>query len=68
MEAEQWEYELFSSTDVSTGSWFKQPSREAILNHLNALGAEGWEMINVQFAMVDGPNHLLRAILKRRKR
>lgn len=68
MEAEQWEYEFFSAGDDRKESWLEQPSREKALDRLNALGKEGWEVINAQFLTLDGPNYQLRAILKRRKR
>ena len=68
METEQWEYELFASTDIPVEGFFSRPSREAVRNYLNSLGEQGWELVNAQFAAVDGSNYLLSAILKRRKR
>lgn len=67
MQQEQWEYELFSSMDLPKQGWFSQPTREGVMDHLNRLGQDGWEVINVQFAVVDGPNYYMRALLKRRK-
>jgi hypothetical protein len=68
MEIEQWEYEIFASTDIPTQGFFSRPDREAVHSYLNALGEKGWEMVNAQFASVDASNYLISAILKRRKR
>lgn len=67
MEPEQWEYEFFSAGDDLKGGWFEQPSREVALDRLNALGREGWEVINAQFQTLEGAAYHLRAILKRRR-
>jgi len=67
MQPEKWEYELFSTTDLPEQRWFSQPTREEVRQHLNRLGQDGWEVINVQFAVVQGPNYYMRALLKRRK-
>ena len=67
MEHEKWEYELFVSTDVPTpGRFSKMPNRDAVRHHLNALGQQGWEIVNAQFAAVGSSNFLLSALLKRR--
>ena len=39
---QRWEYQVFS-----TGSTFKSPKDEELQEMLNALGAEGWEIISV---------------------
>ncbi|HEX9985563.1 MAG TPA: DUF4177 domain-containing protein [Thermoanaerobaculia bacterium] len=67
MQPEQWEYEFFSTMDLPEQGWFKRPNRDDVRDYLNKLGQDGWEVINVVFAVAYGPDYHMRAILKRRK-
>ena len=64
---QKWEYELFSTADVPAAGFLKATTREDIRNHLNALGAEGWEVVNAQFALQGGRTFTFDALLKRPK-
>ncbi|HUT77290.1 MAG TPA: hypothetical protein VM285_06375 [Polyangia bacterium] len=44
-----WEYRVIDSNDVAREGLFTGRSREAIEGYLNGLGAEGWEVVNVDF-------------------
>lgn len=43
----RWEYKIVDSKDVPAPGVFKGRSREALEAYLNDLGAEGWEIINI---------------------
>jgi len=45
----RWEYRIVDSNDVPGGGLFKGKERAAVEAYLNALGAEGWEMVNLDF-------------------
>lgn len=45
----EWEYRLISTQDVPGAGRFKGPTREQAEGFLNALGEEGWEVVNVVF-------------------
>ena len=46
----RWEYKLISANDVlGEGGGFRGKTRETVEAYLNSLGAEGWEVINVDF-------------------
>ena len=45
----QWEYRVVDSKTLEGGSTFKGKAREAVEAHLNTLGREGWEIIEVSF-------------------
>jgi hypothetical protein len=45
----RWEYKLISAQDVAGEGGFKGRTRETVEAYLNRLGAEGWEVINVDF-------------------
>ena len=44
-----WEYRLVDSGDVEHGNFLEGASRGKIEEYLNQLGAEGWEIINLDF-------------------
>ena len=43
----KWEYKIIDSKDVSREGIFKGRTREKIEQYLNALGEEGWEIVNI---------------------
>lgn len=43
----RWEYRMVDSKDVPSQGVFKGRSREALEKYLNDLGAEGWEIVNI---------------------
>lgn len=45
----KWEYRIVSSKKAAGGSWYRRKSREALEAYLNELGAEGWELIGVDW-------------------
>ena len=46
----RWEYKLISANDVAgDGGGLRGKARETVEAYLNNLGAEGWEVINVDF-------------------
>jgi len=49
-----WEYKLVDSLDIEEGDFLAVKSREAVESHLNELGAQGWEIINLDFVEIEG--------------
>ncbi len=47
----RWEYRIVTSDDISGGLLKK--NRGQVEAYLNQLGAEGWEMINLDFRELD---------------
>jgi hypothetical protein len=43
----KWEYRIVDTRDLKGGGSMKGPSRDVIESHLNALGLDGWEIINM---------------------
>jgi Domain of unknown function (DUF4177) len=43
----KWEYKIIDTDDVPGGGMFKGRSRDAIEAHLNQLGEQGWEIVNL---------------------
>jgi hypothetical protein len=44
----KWEYRIVDSNDVpSQSALFKGRSRESLEAYLNELGAQGWEVVNI---------------------
>jgi len=43
----KWEYKIVDSNDVPSAGIFKGRQREALEAYLNELGAEGWELVNI---------------------
>ncbi|WP_281558149.1 DUF4177 domain-containing protein [Thalassomonas sp. RHCl1] len=50
----KFEYKIVDSKDVETAGLFKGRKREDVENYLNALGNEGWELVNVDFRELEG--------------
>ncbi|AWB69224.1 hypothetical protein C2869_22240 (plasmid) [Saccharobesus litoralis] len=51
---QQFEYKIIDTRDVESAGLFKGRQREDIEAYLNALGAEGWELVNVDFRELEG--------------
>jgi hypothetical protein len=49
-----WEYRFLDSMDIEEGGFLAVKSREAIEAYLNAVGADGWEIINLDFVEIEG--------------
>jgi hypothetical protein len=47
----RWEYKLISTRDLPGGGFMgvKEREREAVENHLNELGNQGWEIVGIDF-------------------
>lgn len=50
----KFEYKIFDSKDVSTAGIFKGRKREDLESYLGTLGADGWEIINLDFRELEG--------------
>ena len=50
----KWEYKYLDSLDIEEGDFLAIKSRESVEEYLNQLGAEGWEVINLDFVEVEG--------------
>lgn len=44
-----WEYKILDSKNVEGGGFMKSPSAEEVERYLNALGAEGWEIVHLDW-------------------
>ena len=51
---QKWQYKIIDSKDVSREGIFKGRSREKIEEYLNNLGADGWEIINIDGYELEG--------------
>ncbi|GAA5135878.1 DUF4177 domain-containing protein [Thalassotalea piscium] len=47
-------YKMIDTRDVESAGMFKGRKREDIEAYLNKLGAEGWELVNVDFRELEG--------------
>ncbi|NMP30059.1 DUF4177 domain-containing protein [Thalassotalea sp. M1531] len=47
-------YKIVDTRDVETAGIFKGRKREDVEQYLNSLGAEGWELVNVDFRELEG--------------
>ena len=43
-----WEYMILVSLNAPGGGMFKEKSKAAVEKYLNELGAEGWEIVNIE--------------------
>ena len=50
----KWEYKLVDSKDVPSDGMFKGRTRAALETYLNELGAEGWELVNIDSLELEG--------------
>ncbi len=61
-----WEYKLVDSLDIEEGDFLAVKSREAVESYLNELGAQGWEIINLDFVEIEGRTSFV-GVAKREK-
>ena len=47
-------YKIIDTRDVETAGLFKSRKREDVEAYLCSLGAQGWELVNVDFRELDG--------------
>ena len=55
-----WEYKIVESDKAEKGGFLKGRTVEQVEEYLNDLGAEGWEIVDLDFqmdAMARGPTH-----------
>ncbi|MEO1524652.1 MAG: DUF4177 domain-containing protein [Planctomycetota bacterium] len=45
----KWEYKFITAADLERRGFFKSVEPEDIEKYFNALGEEGWEIVNVDF-------------------
>lgn len=50
----KFEYKILDSTDVASAGVFRGRQREDIEAYLCELGAEGWEIVNIDFRELEG--------------
>ncbi len=50
----KWEYKIVDSKDVPCDGVFKGRNRAALEAYLNQLGAEGWELVNIDSLELEG--------------
>ena len=51
---EKWEYKIIDSKNSGPGKFWTGTSTELVEKYLNALGAEGWEVINIDVLELEG--------------
>jgi hypothetical protein len=51
---QKWEYKIVDSKDVPSDGVFKGRNRGALEVYLNELGAEGWELVNIDSLELEG--------------
>jgi hypothetical protein len=47
-------YKIIDSQDVKSAGLFKGRKREDVETYLNDLGAQGWELVNIDFRELEG--------------
>jgi hypothetical protein len=63
----RWEYKLISSNDVPGGGFFGIKEKDALEAHLNALGAEGWEIVGIDFTEAMASPSFFQALARRER-
>ena len=61
-----WEYKIIDSHDVPREGILMRKSREALEAYLNQLGADGWEVVNIDSLELEGRKSFV-GIAKREK-
>ncbi len=61
-----WEYKFLDSMDIEEGDFLSIKSREALETYLNDFGAQGWEIINLDFVEIEGRTSFV-GVAKREK-
>ena len=49
----KWEYRIINSSDVAQSGVFSGRARESLEAYLNELGNQGWEIVRIQFGLVN---------------
>lgn len=62
----KWEYKIVDSKDVARDGIFKGRSRGRLEEYLNALGEQGWEIVNIDTWFVESRTSFV-GIAKREK-
>jgi hypothetical protein len=62
----KWEYRFLDSMEIEEGGFLAVKSREAVEDYLNALGADSWEIINLDFVEIEGRTSFV-GVAKREK-
>jgi len=62
----QWEYKVIDSKDVAGGGIFKGKDRTEVHKYLNTLGEDGWEIVNLDFRILESEFEF-RGVAKREK-
>ena len=50
----KWQYKIVDSHDVPSDGILKGRNRAALETYLNQLGAEGWELVNIDSLELEG--------------
>lgn len=50
----KYEYKIVDTRDVESAGLFKGRNRSDVEKYLSLLGAEGWELVNVDFRELEG--------------
>ncbi|NMP30659.1 DUF4177 domain-containing protein [Thalassotalea sp. M1531] len=50
----KYKYKIVDTRDVESAGLFKSRKREDLEAYLSSLGAEGWELVNVDFRELEG--------------
>lgn len=50
----KYKYKIVDTRDVASAGLFKGRKREDVEAYLNLLGAQGWELVNVDFRELEG--------------
>ena len=45
----KWEYKILDSKEIGDGNIFRGTNAAEVEEHLNTLGKEGWEIVNLDF-------------------
>lgn len=62
----RWEYKLLDSREAGGSGWFGK-SRESLEQYLNSLGAEDWELVNIDALELEGRRSFV-GVAKREKK
>ena len=64
-----WKYKILDSSKAKKDkSWFKEATLEQIEEYPNDLGAQDWEIINLDFVMKhDRPNYFYGVAMRKQK-
>lgn len=50
----KYQYKVIDTNDVASAGLFKGRKREDVEAYLTSLGAQGWELVNVDFRELEG--------------